>query len=299
MTGAVWGLFAGLGFGLFQTLNRRAIKGMNVFVATFLQLLVSALVLGLLSVLTQDLSRLRTAPAASWLHFGLAGLFHFAIGWTFLNASQRRIGAARTGALIGTTPLFAAIIAFVTLGEGLDLIALAGIALIATGAFLTNNPIGKGKTSNSTADQPNPWVSLVIALGAPLCWSLSPIFIRYGLEGLDSPLLGVTIGITANVIGYAILLGVRHLHSPLEAITSEALTLKIIAGILVGLSTWMRWVALDLAAVALVLAISLVSVPTVNLLTPLVVDRQLEEVTREVWVGSALIVFGSLMLILK
>jgi hypothetical protein len=39
-------------------------------------------------------------------------------------------------------------------------------------------------------------------------------------------------------------------------------------------------------------------VPTVNLLTPLVVDRQVEQVTAQVWLGSALIVSGSLVLIL-
>jgi uncharacterized membrane protein len=71
------------------------------------------------------------------------------------------------------------------------------------------------------------------------------------------------------------------------------------AGVLVGVSTWMRWIALDLAAVALVLAISLVSVPTVNLLTPLMIDHHLEEVTRTVWLGSVLIIVGSLVLILK
>ena len=55
---------------------------------------------------------------------------------------------------------------------------------------------------------------------------------------------------------------------------------------------------LDLAPVAFVIALSLTSVPTVNLLTPLVVDRQVERVTARVWGGSALIVAGSLVLIL-
>jgi uncharacterized membrane protein len=138
----------------------------------------------------------------------------------------------------------------------------------------------------------------VLALGAPLCWSISPIFIRYGLVELDSPLLGVTVGITASALGYGAALAIRRLRSPHEPISSEALALKIVAGILVGLSTWARWVALDYTTVATVLALSLASVPTVNLLTPLVVEHHVEQVTREVWIGSALIVGGSLVLIL-
>lgn len=298
MTGALWAVIAGLGFGVFQTINRRAIKGMDVFVATFLQLLVSAVVLAVASLATEDISVLFHAPVGALFNFGLAGLLHFAIGWTFLNGSQKRIGAARTGALIGTTPLFGALIALVTLNEALNPIVLTGIALIVAGVYFTNNPSVNSKANPGGAQPASSWRSLVIALGAPLCWSISPIFIRYGLDGLDSPLLGVTVGITASALGYGVALFVHRMRSPQGAISSEALALKIVAGILVGLSTWARWIALDFTAVATVLALSLVSVPTVNLLTPLVVDRQLEQVTRQVWLGSALIVSGSLLLIL-
>ena len=63
------------------------------------------------------------------------------------------------------------------------------------------------------------------------------------------------------------------------------------------MSTWARWVALDLSPVALVLALSLVSVPVVNVLSPLLVGQHIEQVTGQVWLGSALIVGGSLVLI--
>jgi uncharacterized membrane protein len=137
-----------------------------------------------------------------------------------------------------------------------------------------------------------------MGLAAPLCWAISPIFIRFGLQELESPLLGVTVGMTASALGYGAALALRSARSPLGPISSEALTLKVVAGILVGLSTWARWVALDFTTVAIVLALGLASVPTVNLLTPLVVDRQVEQVTAQVWLGSALIVSGSLVLIL-
>jgi drug/metabolite transporter (DMT)-like permease len=241
MTGALWAVVAGIGFGVFQTINRRAVKGMDVFVATFLQLLLSAVVLCAASLITEDVSILLNAPASALISFALAGVIHFSIGWTFLNSSQKQIGAARTSAFIGTTPLFGALIALVTLRETLDWIALIGIGLIAGGVYFTNNPGGK----SGEVGRPRGWRSLVLGLAAPLCWSISPIFIRYGLEELDSPLLGVTVGITASALGYGAALAIRRLHSPLGPISSEALTLKIVAGVLVGLSTWARWVALD------------------------------------------------------
>jgi drug/metabolite transporter (DMT)-like permease len=298
MSGAAWAVVAGLGFGVFQTLNRRAVTGMNVFVATFIQLLVSALVMIGVTLATEDISVLFKAPLSAIVWFALAGVIHFSIGWTFLNASQKRIGAARTGALIGTTPLFGALIAFITLSEGLDIFGIMGILLIVAGAYVTSNPFNAGRDKTAASPDSSRWRSLALAMAAPLCWSISPILIKYGLQDLASPLLGVTVGLSASALGYGLALAVHHVRSPLARVGGEALALKIVAGVLVGLSTWARWVALDMTTVAAVLALSMVSVPTVNLLTPLVIGRHLERVTRGVWFGSALIIAGSLVLIL-
>lgn len=300
MTGALWAVTAGLGFGLFQTLNRRAVRGMDVFMATFMQLFVSALVLAAASLVSEDLALLRQASLWAWLFFSLAGLFHFFIGWTFLNASQKRIGAARTNSLIATTPLFGAAIAALTLGELPGLTASGGICLIIAGVYLANY----ARLHAAAAAGHNPgdahtigWRSLLFGVATALCWSISPIFIRYGLIELSSPILGVTIGIVACVLGYGVAFGIHSLRSPLPSISTDALVFKVIAGILAGLSTWARWIALDLAPVAMVLALSLISVPVVNLLSPLLVGRELEQVTTELWLGSSLIVGGSLLLI--
>jgi uncharacterized membrane protein len=110
----------------------------------------------------------------------------------------------------------------------------------------------------------------------------------------------VTVGVSASVLGYLLLLVFRRVRLGPGAfeMSNDALMFKLIAGVLVGVSTWMRWVALDLAGVAIVLALSLTSVPTVNLLSPLMVEKSLEQVTTQVWLGSFLIIGGSLILIL-
>lgn len=296
MTGAVWAIAAGVGFGLFQTLNRRAVRDMDIYMSTFMQLLIGGLVLAAVSIATEDLTVLGRVSWWAWINFSLAGFFHFFIGWTFLNASQKQIGAARTGALIGTTPLFGAVIAALTLAEFPTPITIIGILFIVGGVYLVNyanlrrgGSAGKGGTSG--------WRSLLLGLAAALCWSISPIFIRHGLDELPSPILGVTVGVTACVLGYGLALAGRSLTAPLAPLTTDALVFKLIAGLLVGLSTWARWIALDLTSVALVLALSLVSVPVVNILSPLLVGQHIEQVTGQVWLGSALIVGGSLVLI--
>ena len=321
MTGALWAVFSGFGFGIFQSFNRRAVQGMDVYVATFLQLLVSAVVLVLLTLMTKSRTMVESLTGTSVLNFSLAGLLHFFIGWTFLNASQKAIGAARTSSLIGTIPILGAIFALVTLGELPTLWGVVGIVAIVVGVYLVNDAkihgegrgakgerrIGNGrretKQSLATIHQlpleghAIGLRSLRLGLAAALCWSLSPTFIRYGLAEVDDPLLGVTVGIVASALGYVLVLVVRGRMYKLGMVALDAVGYKILAAVLVAVATWMRWISLDLTAVAVALALSLTSVPTVNFFSPLISGRQLERVTGQVWLGSGVIIGGSLVLI--
>jgi transporter family protein len=139
MTGALWAIVAGVGFGLFQSFNRRAGRGIDAYWATFILIFVSAVILAIASVLTEDLSLLRTAPLRAYINFGLAGFIHFFVGWTFLSISQKLVGAARTGALVGASPLFAFIIGILVFGEFLSLSVILGIALVVAGVYLVSN----------------------------------------------------------------------------------------------------------------------------------------------------------------
>lgn len=153
----------------------------------------------------------------------------------------------------------------------------------------------------STETVSSGWRASLFGLGAALCWSISPIFIRRGLEGLPSPLLGVTIGMTVCVAVYGLVLLLRREHTSDGSIDAsiprEALSFQLVAGVLVGLATWGRYVALDLAPVAVVIALGRVSAPTVILVAPLVVGRHLERVTARVWMGAAFIIAGSMLLV--
>jgi uncharacterized membrane protein len=140
------------------------------------------------------------------------------------------------------------------------------------------------------------WRSALYGLGTALAFSISPIFIRHGLQDLPSPLLGVTVGMIASTLAYGLILLFRRDGSRGEPIPRRAMGLQVAAGVMVGLSTWARWVALDLAPVGVVLALGRMSVPVVILLSPILIGGHLERVTLKVWLGAALIVAGSLVL---
>jgi drug/metabolite transporter (DMT)-like permease len=317
MTGALWAVGSGVGFGLFQSLNRRALAGMDVALSTFIQLFVSAIVLAIVSLLTEDVGLLASAPVGALVAFGLVGLIHFFVGWTLLNLAQKLIGAARTGPLLATTPLFGAVLAAIWLQEVPGLVTVAGMTLTVTGVLVLSTEreavvelpappeddeapaADRAPSSKATVTRTRRRAGVLAALGTAFCWALSPIFIREGLEGLPSPLLGVTVSMVASAVVYGVVLGARRRRLGDRIDSRTALGFKVVAGLLVGLSTWMRWIALDLTTVAVVLSINSISVPTVLLLAPLVVGRHHERVTPRLWLGAALVVAGSLVLILK
>lgn len=316
MTGALWAVGSGLGFGLFQSLNRRALAGMDVAASTFIQVVVSAVVLALVSLLTVDVGLLASAPAGSLLAFALVGFIHFFVGWTLLNLGQTLIGAARTGPLLATTPLFGAVLAAVWLQEVPGLVTVLGMALTVAGVLVlsterealvevpTESEVPSVRQDVRRSDvamltRTRRRAGVLAALGTALCWAVSPIFIREGLEGLPSPLLGVTVSMVASALVFGAVLALRRRRLADRIDSATALGFKVVAGLLVGLSTWMRWIAIDLTTVAVVLSINAISVPTVLVLAPLVVGREHERVTARVWLGAALVVAGSLVLILK
>lgn len=288
MTGVLWATASGIGFGLFQSLNRRAIRGIDdPLVSTFLQLAVGALVLVVATLVTEDLSQLSDATLASIVIFAAAGIVHFVLGWTFLNMSQARIGAARTAPLITLTPLFGLLLAIVTLGEVPTAASLLAIAPIVAGAWLVASRGGRFELQPGSS----------FAFATAFMWALSAVLTVEALEGLDSPLLGVTLGMVAAAAGMAAWLAAQGSLAAVREIASDALTLKLFAGALVAVATWLRLLALDETDVGVVLALNLVGVPIVLVLAPLLVGRHLEQVTARVWGGAMLVIAGSLALI--
>lgn len=289
MSGAAWAALSGAGFGLFQALNARAVRELDsVYVSTFLQLLLAAAILALAALLTEDLGSL--AEASSWgiIAFALAGLVHFFVGWTTLNFSQARIGAARSSPLLSTAPVFGLIFAAVFMSDIPGWAALGGIALTIAGAFLVSDPGGGERAKLSDSG---------FALATACAWALSPILTVEGLEGLDSPLLGVTIGMCAAAGAYGVLLVISRPAWRGSLGNREAFLLKLAAGVVVALATWGRWVSLESAAVGVVLALQLLSVPVVLVFAPIISGRHVEVVTAKIWAGAGLVVAGSLVLI--
>lgn len=140
------------------------------------------------------------------------------------------------------------------------------------------------------------WQNSLFGIGTAICFAVSAIFIRSGLEGLPSPLLGVTVGMVITAISYGVLLLFRRSQIQQGSIPMDALLFQVAAGAAVGLSTWARWISLTMAPVAVVMTVGRMNVPVVLFLAPLLVGRKAERVTIRVWLGAGLIIAGAMVL---
>jgi drug/metabolite transporter (DMT)-like permease len=293
MSGVALAVFAGIGFGLFQAVNRRVNAAVDVYRGTFGLLAVGTVLLGLIALVTEDVGQVLRAPATALAAFAAAGFVHFLLGWTFLGLSQQRIGAARTGALIGTMPLFGTLAAALVLGEVPTALTVGAIAVVVAGVVavaLSGSGPRTGERGGGAA------AGALSALATGLCWSLSPLLIRAGLVGLPSPLLGVTVGMLATTVVCGVVVAVaRDRDTPMRPVLGSL----VAAGSLVGLSIWAYWTALDLAQVGVVLAVMQLSSPTVAIASPLLSGDRTERGGPWLWIGIGFIVVGSVILLLR
>ena len=243
--------------------------------------------IGTFSAATEDLTLFSTAPVSAFFAFGAAGIIHFFFGWTFLGLSQQRIGAANAGVVTAATPLVGSLLAMVVLDEPLGAIALVAIVLVSYGVILIAR-----RTSEANRRLNFPW----FALGASLSWGSSPLFIRWGLEGLSSPLIGVTIGLAAAATLYGI--GLASGRAPTTAGTPpEVRRWILIGGAFVAVAIASQWTALDLVEVNVVVTLQQVSTPVVVLAAPFIVGTAIERWTWRLIVGMVAVIAGSTLVI--
>ncbi|MDA3949385.1 MAG: hypothetical protein PF508_09165 [Spirochaeta sp.] len=128
-------------------------------------------------------------------------------------------------------------------------------------------------------------------LATAMAFSISPLFVRKGLAEGFSAEIGLTVGVTAAALSYALILlfidrgalDVRRLPGRGPVLWELSAAAAIVTG------TWLRYRAMALIPLAIVSALG-----RVNSLVILLLARR--SVTPRVWIGGALIIAGTMLL---
>jgi drug/metabolite transporter (DMT)-like permease len=133
--GIFFSIWAAFFFSISHITLRKGVIKLGVSSGTIIMLLSGTVTSLTLALVLEGVQVLSSADLISIMYFALGGVIHFLGGWGFQNLSASRIGPTRLSAMTGATPLFAALLAFFTLNQVVNLYILGGIFLIAIGIF--------------------------------------------------------------------------------------------------------------------------------------------------------------------
>lgn len=135
MLGVVFGLFASLGFGSSAVFARLGLQHMRPTTGTMASLMVGAVIAMVIAfALNSDEIFALSGMAFAW--FTLSGAVNFLMGRLLNFTAVGLAGVSRTAPLVGSSPLFAAILAVTIGGETISPPILAGTAAIIGGLAL-------------------------------------------------------------------------------------------------------------------------------------------------------------------
>ena len=290
MSGVVWALVAAVAFAVTQIFNRKSNQLVDAYRTAFGMLASVELILIIRLAITGEFALLADAPVASVAYFVAATFIHYVSGWTLIALSQQRIGVARSQALVGASPLVGAILAALVLDEAFTLLIAVSVVIAVAGVWMVSM---SAVTSVEGPSGARPWYALIVAV----LWGITPQLIRLGLEGLDSPLLGVTIGLAFTVPIHALILTLTKAwrRTPVPAAAFKWMALGGLAG---ALAIGAQWISFDRTSVAIAITVQQLAALVTVALVPLVFREPIERVTIRLVGGAITMLAGSALVVL-
>jgi len=238
---------------------------------------------------------LATLPTDSLLLAGLSGIIGLCLGDTMYMLSLALIGVSRTVPISNIYPLFTMLFAAMFLGERVTSFLLLGAIVIILGIWL----VSQERTESSDVTRGALYKGVFISLAAAVVWSVSIIFMDHALEfsqlaAVDAALVvNMARMLTTSLLFLALspFIDRRFLFMKLKRRTWIILAS---AGIIaLGLGWVLLAVSLSFIEASRAVPISSVS----PLFTTLIGAFFLKEkVTVKIFVGSVLVVLGTLAL---
>lgn len=269
-------LLTAFGFGLNAVLVRKGLKDSNPATAT---LVVSAVQVTVLSILL-----LVDPPEINWVaiaYFAASGIMASTLGRTLNYLAINKLGVAVSTSLVGANPLFSTLFAFVFLNESVAFTTVLGSIMVVIGIAVIS---GKGEAADFKK------TDLLIPLMAACFYAASSTFRKVGLNILPEAVLGAVVGAMMSLIIYPIYLTATQRLGDFR-LSRSSLPYLIVGGVVVSLTWISMFYAFNLGAVSVVSSLMGTS-PLFSLILSAVLLKDTEKITKNVIVGSIVIVAG-------
>ena len=212
MTAIGLSLLAIMGFGSATIFARVAMPRVGAMPVTFISLCFSFVASGILA-LVFSFADFATLPLIVLAWCLMLGAFNFLGGRNLSYIAVGRIGAARTGAIVGTSAVFASILAIVFTGERPHWVVLLGTLVVVAGlaTALGKTILESGRRTPSESDAapsgaaegPVRRVAMLgylMALAAACCYGTTNVVVKQLTIDYTSPLVVSTISLFFGVL---------------------------------------------------------------------------------------------------
>jgi len=308
MIGTLLGLGSAVGFAANSIITRRGVLRVSSNYIAVTSILTGTLFFLLLLALTGHLFSLREIPLKALVFWVLSGIIHFALGRTWAYRSIQFIGSNRSNVVTSLNPVVTIILALVILREEVNALMTLGIFFSIAGPLVVllkeetltaANPVS-GAIQGKDVDHSTLYKGFFYGAGAAVFWGSSAIFIKLALrEGGGSPIAGSFLAYLAAslVVGPSALVN-RATRREFLREDASSLRLAIVCGLTSGVGQLLRYLALGYTSAILVSLLNR-TIPFWVLIFSFLFIRKYESFSRWVLIGNALLVVGTLLVLIS
>ena len=248
---------------------------------------------------SMDSQALFAVTRSSILWFALLGLIQFP-GGRFLNYTGIRLaGVARTTSISGTSPLFAALLAILFLGEQVTSSIVLGTLAVAAGLALVMSQRGAFPLTQSQEVQPSGTrrvaIGLLCAVAGAAAYGTGHAIARHVVTRVAPAPVTATYTLFFGML-FLLVISVPHLKRDLRAPRS-ALIMMILAGVCSSFGIFLMYTALARAPVMLASPI-VATYPLIAMTFTHIFLQRLERVTLRMVLGAILVAVGITFVVL-
>jgi len=294
MSAAVATLIATIVFSLANIFLARGAQVQSMRDAVRLSIYIGFLFFLVLAIFSRQLE---TLSRVSILLFAISGVLHFVIGRAAMYEAISLLGASRALVFIALSPVFSLVLAVSLFHEYLAPVAICGAVLAISGPVVASS---RRKRPPVAAIEKSLYSrGVLLALVAAVCWGISPILIKKGLENGVPVLYGAFISHAAAVVSIG-LQDIRVRKSwdikRLLCHGRKFYSAFLVAAILTNLGQYLLYRALETGDITTYVVL-LQLTPIFTTILTLMINKHVERVTLRVVIGGLLAVVGSIAVV--
>ena len=308
MLGIVLALLSSLSFSMNSVLSRRGVASASASAGAFITVLMGVPMFFIAAFATGQLFNVNQLTLDAYFLLSTAGILHFGIGRYFNYRSIGAIGATRAAPAQSLATPYAILVAFVFLGESVNLLMAKGIVLVLGGPTImvergkqpakqsTLDGLGSSTVSQFEIKQMDGYLSSAAAV---LAYGTSPILIRAALQ--DTTGVAVLGGLVAYIAAsFALIVTLVHpkRRGLVMGMRMPAIRLFLGSGFFTFLAQLLRFAAFAVAPVAVVNPLMRTG-SIFTLILSMTMNRHLEVINRKVVVGVLISVAGVLLIVVN